>query len=79
MIWFPVRPKTKSVLVYRPDDVSILGVSLDFDKTRAKSFIPVKGNRYPIFFGEEDLGFHFNVNSLPTTHIYDDERKLVKS
>lgn len=64
---------------YRPDDVSIIGVSLDFDKNRAKNFVQVQEIKYPVFLGEEELGFHFNVNSLPTTHIYNDERKLVKS
>ncbi|GJQ59478.1 MAG: TlpA family protein disulfide reductase [Candidatus Scalindua sp. AMX11] len=80
------KPCEKQVPVYsliqtkfRPDDVSIIGVSLDFDKSRAKKFVQVQGIKYPTFLSDEDLSFHFNVNSIPTTHIYNDDRKLVQS
>ncbi len=64
---------------YRPDDVAIISVSLDFDKRRVKKFVQTKKITYPIFLSDEDLSFHFNINSIPTTNIYNDERKLVQS
>ncbi|ODS30355.1 MAG: putative thiol-disulfide oxidoreductase [Candidatus Scalindua rubra] len=63
---------------YKSKGLSIIGVSFDFDKDRAEKFIKKLAIKYPIYLGNEDVGFQYDINSIPTTHIYDRDGNLVK-
>ncbi|MBC8549280.1 MAG: TlpA family protein disulfide reductase [Candidatus Brocadiales bacterium] len=64
---------------YKPEELSIIGVSFDFDKKKLKRFIDKTGIKFPVYLAEEDVSFHYNISSIPTMQIYDRDRNLVRS
>ena len=64
---------------YRPKGLSIIGVSFDFDKKKLQKFIDKTRIQYPIYLGNEDVSFHYNIKSIPTMLVYDRDRNLVQS
>mgnify|MGYP001559803678 CR=1 FL=1 len=64
---------------YKPKELSIIGVSFDFDKDKAVKFVNKLGIKYPVYLGNEDVSFHYDIRSIPTTLIYDSDRKLVQT
>ena len=64
---------------YKSKGLSIIGISFDFDKEKLQKFINKTGIEYPVYLGNEDVGFHYDIRSIPTTHIYDRDRDLVQN
>ena len=64
---------------YRSKGLAIIGVSFDFDKEKLQKFISKTEIKYPVYLGNEDVGFHYDIRSIPTTFIYDRDRKLVQN
>lgn len=64
---------------YKSKGLSIIGVSFDFDREKLQKFIGKTEIRYPVYLGNEDVGFHYDIRSIPTMLIYDRDRNLVQN
>lgn len=64
---------------YKSKGLSIIGISFDFDREKLQKFIGKTEIRYPVYLGNEDVGFHYDIRSIPTTFIYDRDRNLVQN
>ena len=64
---------------YKSKGLAIIGISFDFDKEKLQKFINKTEIKYPVYLGNEDVGFHYDIRSTPTTLIYDSNRKLVQT
>lgn len=64
---------------YRGNGLSVIGVSMDFDKDKAKRFIGKLGIKYPVYLAAEDMAFNFDIQALPATFIYGKGGNLIKS
>lgn len=63
---------------YRPLGISIIGISMDVDKKKVKEFINKQGIKYPIYLGDQNLAYSYNIQALPTTLIYNKDGILIK-
>jgi len=64
---------------YRPEGLSIIGISFDFDKKKLKKYIDKTGIQYPVYVAGDDVSFHYNIHSIPTMQVYDRNHNLVES
>ncbi len=64
---------------YRPEGLSIIGVSFDLDKKKLQRFIDKMGIQYPVYMAGDDVSFHYNIQSIPTMQVYDKDHNLVES
>jgi len=59
-------------------NVQVIGISVDQDKDKVKSFITSKGINYPVGYANTKLLKEFgNVSTIPTTYILDKNFKIV--
>lgn len=56
---------------YSENDVSMVGVSLDFDSRALDRFLQKYPINYQIYFGEQDVAGTFGIRGIPRTVIYD--------
>ncbi len=63
---------------YNSKGLSIIGVSLDYNKKKVGKFINKQRINYPVYLGNEEMAFSYGVKALPTTHIYDKDGNLLK-
>ena len=63
-----------------PNDVKVIGISVDQDTSKLKPFITQKGINYPIGYANSKLLSAFGgIQSIPTTYIIDRNFKIVES
>lgn len=66
---------------YHGKGFEIIGISLDQDKTKLKSFIADKNITWQQFFDgkgwENELAVKYGVNSIPATYLLDGEGKII--
>ncbi len=62
---------------FSPDDVIMIGVSVDPDREAMESFIAKNAFNYPVFHGNEELAYAFRVDAIPHNLVYDRQGKIV--
>jgi len=62
-----------------PQEVLIIGVSMDENKSAVRDFLQENSLNYPVFWGERSVGRFFRVSGLPTTLVYDRDKVKVFS
>ncbi|MFW5730394.1 MAG: TlpA disulfide reductase family protein [Desulfonatronovibrionaceae bacterium] len=56
---------------YSPDQLTIIGPSLDYDPAMIQDFADNMGINYPVFHAREEVMAHFGIESIPFTMIFD--------
>ncbi len=64
---------------YKAKGVSVIGVAMDADLKKVNKFVRKSSIHYPVFVGEDGLGYSYKVSAIPTTQFYDRQGNLVKS
>lgn len=62
---------------YKSNGLSIVGVALDFDSEKVGKFVTNLRIKYPIYIAEEEVGFQYEINALPTMLIYNKDGNLM--
>ena len=63
---------------YKSKGLSVFGVAMDFEIKDVSKFVSKSDIQYPVFHGNDDVGYVFKVKAIPTMHIYDGYGNLVK-
>lgn len=63
---------------YKAKGLSIIGIAMDYNMKNVKKFVRKSEIKYPVYLGNEDIGYLYKVRAIPTTHIYDIDGNLVK-
>ncbi len=59
-----------------PDDVYMIGVSVDQDPGQYKAFAEKAGFNYPVFLGGQDVAILFGVSAIPKTMVFNKNGEL---
>jgi thiol-disulfide isomerase/thioredoxin len=62
---------------YDPEEMLVIGVSMDENKAAVRDFLQENSLNYPVFWGEGSVGQFFQVSGLPTTLVYDRDKVKV--
>ena len=77
----PCRKKLPALMACRDrfseEEVSMLGISLDFNPATLRSFLKVNQLNYPIVLAEDGLGDELGVGAIPLLHVYNALGELV--
>ena len=64
---------------YAPDDLTLFGVSFDFDPKAHERMLARLDLNFPSHLAQEDLMRTLGVTTVPRTDFYDSQRRLVRS
>ncbi|MGR3219071.1 MAG: TlpA family protein disulfide reductase [Candidatus Anammoxibacter sp.] len=64
---------------YKSNGLSVIGVAMDFKAKDVDKFVKKSEIQYPVYHGNDDIGYVFKVKAIPTMHIYDGYGHLVKT
>lgn len=64
---------------YRSEGLAVIGVAMDFDARDVAKFVRKAHIEYPVYMGDDDLGYAYKVKAVPTMHIYDGFGNLVRT
>ncbi|WP_161794820.1 TlpA family protein disulfide reductase [Desulfonatronum thioautotrophicum] len=71
----PCRKKLPSLKACRAafpeDQLTVIGISLDFNPETLRSFLKVNQLSYPIYLADDNLAEELDVQAIPLLHIYD--------
>lgn len=62
---------------FSPDQLEIIGVSVDNSLADMDAFVPKYDFNYPVFYGGEEVAFAFRVSGIPHNVIYNREGSMV--
>ncbi|RQD63106.1 MAG: TlpA family protein disulfide reductase [Desulfonatronovibrio sp. MSAO_Bac4] len=68
-----IQELVKIRTMYDPDDLSIIGPSLDFDPGAIPPFIERMGINYTVLHASDHVMNHYGIESIPYTMIFDRE------
>ncbi|WP_291323799.1 TlpA disulfide reductase family protein [Desulfonatronospira sp.] len=78
----PCRAEIRDLVSIREDysleDVSIIGISLDFNPAAVPPFMERKGMNYPVYISSQDVMDAYNITGIPFTLIYDGHGNLAE-
>lgn len=63
---------------YKSSGLSIVSVALDLDSEKVARFVNNLGAKYPVYMGDEDVGFQYEINAVPTMLIYNKDGDLLE-
>ena len=56
---------------FSPDEVEIIGISVDSSLSDMEDFIRKYDFNYPVYYGGQELGFAFRISAIPHNVVYD--------
>ncbi len=62
---------------FSPDEVEIIGISVDNSLTDMDEFVRNYDFNYPVYYGGEELSYAFRVSAIPHNVVYDRRGRMV--
>ena len=63
---------------YKAKGVTVIGVAMDYNLKDVRKFVNKSGIKYPVYMGDDDIGYVYKLKSVPTMHIYDKSGDLIE-
>ena len=63
---------------YKSKGVTVIGVAMDYNLKDVRKFVSKSHIKYPVYMGDDDIGYAYKLKSVPTMHIYDKSGNLIE-
>ncbi len=64
---------------YKSKGVTVIGVAMDYNLKDVRKFVHKSDIKYPVYMGDDDIGYVYKLKSVPTMHIYDKSGNLIET